>query len=65
MKGRKWDPVLLLVLPVLLWSAWKPFDWITWWLEVAPVFIGFVALFIARRRGWVFSNFAQACIVFT
>lgn len=64
MRLRKWDPVLLIVLPVLLWSAWKPFDWITWWLEVAPVFIGFAALFIARRKGWVFSNFAQACIVF-
>jgi putative membrane protein len=61
---KKWDPVVPLVVPVLLWSAWKPFDWITWWLEVAPVFIGFVALFMARRKGWVFSNFAQACIVF-
>jgi len=61
---RKWDPAMLLVLSALLWSAWKPFDWTTWWLEVAPVFIGFAALFIARRKGWVFSNFAQACIVF-
>jgi len=64
MRVWKWDPVVLSVLPVLLWSAWKPFDWITWWLEVAPVFIGFVALFIARRKDWVFSNFAQFCIVF-
>lgn len=63
MRWRTWDPVPPLVLPVLLWSAWKPYDWITWWLEVAPVFIGFAALFIARRKGWVFSNFAQACII--
>jgi putative membrane protein len=64
MKLMKCDPVLLLVLPVLLGSAWRPFDWTTWWLEVAPVLIGFVALLMARRKGWVFSKFSQVCIVF-
>ena len=55
--------VLLAVIGALmLWSGWRPYDRLTWWLEVAPVFIGFPALFIAGRKGWVFSNFALVCI---
>ena len=48
--------------PVIAWSAWRPYDWLTWWLEVMPAFIGFIALFISGRKGWVFSNFAMVCI---
>ena len=46
------------MLPVLAWSGWHPHDRITWWLEVAPVFIGFIALFVAQIKGWKFSDFA-------
>lgn len=49
--------LFLLVLPWILWSAWQPFNRITWWLEVIPVFVGFIALAIGARRGWRFSTF--------
>ena len=43
--------LLLLVLPVLIWSGIEPYDRLTWWLEVFPVFAGFIALFIAQENG--------------
>lgn len=46
------------ILPAFVWSAFEPFDRLTWWLEVAPVLIGFAALFIAQSKGWRFSNLA-------
>ena len=53
----------LCIAPVLAWSAWQPFDRLTWWLEVAPVFLALVALGIAEgRTGWRFSRFALAWI---
>lgn len=61
MKILKTHPNFLLlcgILPALVWSAIKPFDRLTWWLEVAPVLIGFAALFIAQAKGWRFSNLA-------
>lgn len=56
--------LLAFITPVLAWSAWRPYDTLTWWLEVAPVFIGFIALFIAQSRGWRFSRFALCWIAF-
>lgn len=50
--------LLALVAPVLAWSAWKPYDRVTWWLEVAPVFIAFAGLFTAAAKGWRFSTVA-------
>ncbi|GAA5482728.1 DUF2238 domain-containing protein [Haloferula sargassicola] len=61
----KWHPnltVAAVVLPVLAWSAWRPFDGTTWWLETAPVFIGFAALFIAQAKGWRLSGFVLGWI---
>ena len=61
MKVLKTHPNFLLlcgILPAFVWSAIQPFDRLTWWLEVAPVLIGFVALFIAQAKGWRFSNLA-------
>lgn len=49
--------LFLLILPWILWSSWQPFDRVTWWLEVIPVFVGFIALAIGARRGWRFSTF--------
>lgn len=54
--------LLAAMLPVLIWSGWHPHDRTTWWLEVAPVFIGFIAIFIAQAKGWRLSNFALALI---
>lgn len=34
---------------VLLWSAWEPHDYPTWWLEVAPALIALVVLAITQR----------------
>jgi putative membrane protein len=61
LKILKTHPNFLLlfgILSALVWSAIEPFDRLTWWLEVAPVLIGFTALFIAQAKGWRFSNLA-------
>jgi putative membrane protein len=51
------------IAPVIAWSAWRPHDRITWWLEVVPVFFAFIALFIAQAKtGWRFSNLAMVLI---
>jgi putative membrane protein len=54
--------LLAAMLPVLLWSGWHPHDRTTWWLEVAPVFLTFIAIFIAQAKGWWFSNFTLVLI---
>ncbi len=55
--------LLACIAPFVAWSAWEPYDTLTWWLEVGPVFIGFAALFIAQARsGWRFSNMALVLI---
>lgn len=54
--------LLIVMMPVLIWSAWKPYDKLTWWLEVSPVLLGFIALFIAQSRQWRFSNLAITLI---
>lgn len=36
----------------------------TWWLEVIPVFVGFIALFIAQSNGWRLSKLALALVGF-
>jgi putative membrane protein len=56
--------LLALMIPVTAWSAWMPFDRVTWWLEVAPVFMGLAALFTAQVKGWRFSNLAMCLIAF-
>ena len=54
--------LFLVVLPWIIWSAWHPHDRLTWWLEVTPVFIGFIALAIGARKGWRFSTFVLGWI---
>lgn len=55
--------LLAAIAPVAAWSAWLPYDRLTWWLEVTPVFLGFIALFIAQAKtGWRFSNLTMALI---
>jgi putative membrane protein len=36
----------------------------TWWLEVSPAFLGFIALFIAQNKGWQLSKLALCLIGF-
>ena len=41
---------IMLLAPVLAWSAVRPHDYFTWFLEVAPIFIGLpIALALHRR----------------
>lgn len=42
--------LLGLVAALLAWSAVGPFDWLTWWLEVAPVLIAAPILILTARR---------------
>ena len=42
-----WLAVFFLALG---WSAWKPHDYPTWWLEVAPAIIVLVVLAFTRQR---------------
>ena len=52
--------LLLCIAPVFAWSAWNPYDRLTWWLEVAPVIAGFIALYSAQiSKSWTFSRFAM------
>ena len=37
--------ILTLVMMCLVWSAIRPHDYFTWFLEVAPVFIGLALIF--------------------
>ena len=41
---------VLLLTPVLGWSLVAPHDYFTWFLEVAPVFIGLPVAFAVQRR---------------
>jgi putative membrane protein len=42
----------------LAWSAIKPHDYFTWFLEVLPAVLGFLILaYIWRRKGFRFTNF--------
>ncbi len=40
----------VLVLPVLVWSGWRPYDRLTWLMEVLPVLIVWPVLWLTRRR---------------
>ena len=64
MKTRPNLLLLTAISPWIAWSAWQPFDRPTWWMEVLPVFLGFIALLIAQAKGWRFSNLALSLIGF-
>ncbi len=52
MKSTKSERKLLLLglTVTLTWSALDPHDWMTWWLEIAPVFLGLPLLFLTCKR---------------
>jgi putative membrane protein len=41
---------LALFFLVLGWSAWRPHDYPTWWLEVLPALVVLIVLFLTRER---------------
>ncbi len=52
---RRLTLFVVLLLPILGWSAVRPHDFFTWFLEVVPVLIG-VPLMIAVRRRFPLST---------
>ena len=42
--------LLVGIAVVLAWSAWKPYDRLTWWLEVFPALVALVILPATYRR---------------
>lgn len=50
-----------LVLPVLVWSGWRPYDRITWWMEVLPVLLAWPVMWWTRRR-FELTPLLYACI---
>ncbi len=51
--------LLLLTALVFAWSAWRPYDRITWWLEVAPGLLGAALLIVT------YSSFRFTTLVYT
>ncbi len=47
---RRLTCFLVLLLPILGWSAVRPHDFFTWFLEVVPVLIGVPLMLAVRRR---------------
>lgn len=49
-RDRRLTIFLILLLPVLGWSAVRPHDFFTWFLEVVPVLIGVPIMWATQRR---------------
>jgi putative membrane protein len=45
---------------VFFWSAWRPYDRLTWWLETFPGIIGAIILIATYRR----FRFTTLCYIF-
>ena len=52
MKNARRSHLILLglTLIVLAWSGWRPYDRLTWWLEVSPGIAGIILLSATYRR---------------
>jgi putative membrane protein len=42
--------LLAIVVAVILWSGWRPYDRLTWWLEASPGLAGLIILATTYRR---------------
>ena len=59
-------PIVLLlaaaiIVALLAWSGWSPYDRVTWWLEVAPVLVALPLLF-AIHRNYPLTSLLYACL---
>ncbi|MFL6515336.1 MAG: DUF2238 domain-containing protein [Chthoniobacterales bacterium] len=62
MKPRGSHLALLIgVLAVMAWSAWKPHDRLTWWLETLPGMAGIIVLATTYNR-FRFTTLCYICI---
>ena len=53
---------LAVFFSVLAWSAFKPHDYPTWWLEVIPALLALVVLFVTRKS-FPLTSLAYALIL--
>src|SRR5256714_14292682 len=53
--------LLLTVIAVIVWSAWRPYDRFTWWLEVTPGLVG-IAILLAIYRRFRFTTLCYTLI---
>jgi putative membrane protein len=53
--------LLFIVVIVFCWSAWRPHDRFTWWLEIAPGLAGIIVLLATYRR-FQFTTLCYALI---
>jgi putative membrane protein len=42
--------LLFIVVAVIIWSGWRPYDRFTWWLEASPAIAGLAILLATYRR---------------
>jgi len=42
--------LLSIVTLVACWSGWRPYDRLTWWLEIAPGLVGIIILLATYPR---------------
>jgi putative membrane protein len=47
---RSYLALLAIVVAVILWSGWRPYDRLTWWLEASPGIAGLIILATTYRR---------------
>lgn len=52
---------LLVLAGLLAWSGWQPYDRITWFMEVVPIFLA-VPLLMASYRRFPLTHLLYACI---
>ncbi len=52
---------LVVLTGLLAWSGWQPFDRITWFMEVVPIFLA-VPLLMASYRRFPLTHLLYACI---
>jgi putative membrane protein len=58
--SRSHFALLTLVVAVILWSGWQPYDRLTWWLEASPGLAGLVILVATYQR----FRFTTLCYTF-
>lgn len=54
--------LIVSILALLLWSAIRPHDYFTWFLEVVPALAGWMILAILYRRNTLASNVLYVCV---
>lgn len=59
-RSRVLLPMLLLLIGLLIWSGWHPYDRATWVMEVFPIFV-VAPLLVASYQRFPLTNLLYAC----